>query len=113
MRIGHSQFQMSLAMRYDPNAVIHSYTKNADIEDRSEKAPSLRTEIPREFIRRYIKPTDVVLDAGGGTGINAMMMVELCRSVTLLDLTPKMLELARGRISIEQGSTACVDCDAI
>jgi len=31
--------------------------------------PSLRTEIPREFIKKYLKASDVVLDAGGGMGI--------------------------------------------
>lgn len=85
-------------MAYDPEQVIECYTRNAKIEDQAEKAPSLRTEIPRRYIQRNIKSDDVVLDAGGGTGINAMMMAKMGASVTLLDLTPRILELARENI---------------
>jgi ubiquinone/menaquinone biosynthesis C-methylase UbiE len=62
--------------------------------DRAEKKPSLRTEIPRPFIEKYLQPDDVVLDAGGGTGINAIMMAQRCQRVTLVDLSPRILELA-------------------
>ncbi|MGB2964035.1 MAG: class I SAM-dependent methyltransferase [Anaerolineales bacterium] len=86
-------------MNYDPQHIIQSYTENAELEDQSEKKPSLRTEIPREFIKRYIRPSDITLDAGGGVGVNAIMMAELCQSVTLLDITPKILELARKNIA--------------
>lgn len=82
-------------MSYDPEEVIRSYNKNAEVEDQAEKNPSLRTEIPREFIRRHINPSDKALDAGGGVGINAIMMAGLCESVTLLDITPHILRLAQ------------------
>jgi len=85
-------------MNYDSKSVRQAYTDVADIEDRAEKEPSLRTEIPREFIKKYLQETDVVLDAGGGAGINAIMMAQRCRSVTLLDLTPRILELAEHNI---------------
>ncbi len=85
-------------MPYDPTAVIQAYTQKAEIEDESEKAPSLRVELPREFIKKYLKPSDVVLDAGGGTGINALFMAERCKRVTLLDITPRILQLAEGNI---------------
>jgi ubiquinone/menaquinone biosynthesis C-methylase UbiE len=84
--------------KYDPLEVIRAYTANAEIEDQAEVSHSLRTEIPREFIKRYLQPTDTVLDAGGGVGVNALMMAERCKSVTLLDITPRILELARQRI---------------
>jgi SAM-dependent methyltransferase len=87
-------------MQYDPREVISSYTKNAGEEDRSEKKPSLRVEIPREFIKRFLKPSDVVLDAGGGTGMNAIMMAERCQQVTLLDITTEILRLAEKNIYI-------------
>ena len=86
-------------MSYNPEEIIRSYTRNAEIEDQSEKKPSLRTEIPREFIKRYIQPSDTALDAGGGVGINAMMMAALCKSVTLLDITPEILALAKVNIN--------------
>jgi ubiquinone/menaquinone biosynthesis C-methylase UbiE len=85
-------------MSYDPDSVVQSYERNAEIEDASEKGPSLRVEIPREFIKRYLKSSDVVLDAGGGTGINAIVMAERCTKVTLLDITPRMLQIAEQNI---------------
>jgi S-adenosylmethionine-dependent methyltransferase len=84
---------------YDPDAVVAAYEKNAAAEDAAEKGGSLRTEIPRAFIRKYLKPSDVVLDAGGGTGINAIMMAERCQKVTLLDITPGILALARENVA--------------
>ena len=81
-------------MPYDPEAVRKSYDRVAEEENRAEKMPSLRTEIPREFIKKYLKASDVVLDAGGGTGINAIMMAKRCKKVTLVDISPRILELA-------------------
>jgi ubiquinone/menaquinone biosynthesis C-methylase UbiE len=85
-------------MPYSPESVVESYEKNAETEDEAEKGPSLRVEIPREFIKKYLKPSDIVLDAGGGTGINAIMMAGCCRKVTLLDITPGILLLAEQNI---------------
>ncbi len=85
-------------MLYDPRAIIEAYERNAEIEDESEKKASLRVEIPREFIKKYLKASDVVLDAGGGTGINAIMMAERCRKVTLVDITPRILQLAERNV---------------
>ena len=87
------------AMSYDPIEIIEAYERNAQLEDDSEKGQSLRVEIPREFIRRYLRPTDVVLDAGGSTGINAILMAETCQKVTLLDITPAILSLAGQNIA--------------
>jgi SAM-dependent methyltransferase len=84
---------------YSPDAVVAAYEENAAAEDAAEKGASLRTEIPRAFIRKYLQASDVVLDAGGGTGINAIMMAEQCRRVTLLDITPGILALARENVA--------------
>ena len=68
----------------------------------------MRTEIPREFINKYLKGSDVVLDAGGGTCINAIMMAQHCKKVTLVDISPKVLELAA--LNIENaGLTETID----
>jgi SAM-dependent methyltransferase len=48
---------------------------------------------------RYLTPADRALDAGGGVGINAIMMAGICESVTLLDITPRILELAQANIT--------------
>jgi ubiquinone/menaquinone biosynthesis C-methylase UbiE len=89
---------MNERVRYDPEEIIRSYTEKAEAEDQAEKGLSLRTEIPREYIKRYLKSEDNVLDAGGGVGINAIMMAGICESVTLLDITPRILELARENV---------------
>lgn len=77
-------------MIYDPKKIEKAYDEIADEEDRQEKKLTLRTEIPREFIKKYLKKSDVVLDAGGGTGINAIMMAKKCKNVTLLDISPQI-----------------------
>jgi S-adenosylmethionine-dependent methyltransferase len=83
---------------YDPQSVIQSYEQNAEAEDAAEKARSLRVEIPREFIMRHLKPPDVVLDAGGGSAVNAILMARLGAQVTLVDLTPGMLQRAEQNV---------------
>ena len=96
-------------MPYSPESVVESYEKNAETEDEAEKGPSLRVEIPREFIKKYLEPPDIVLDAGGGTGINAIMMAGHCRNVTLLDITPGILLLAEQNIkgAAAEGKILC------
>lgn len=86
-------------MAYSPQAIRCAYDAIAEDEDRLERGHSLRNEIPREFIKKHLHPSDVVLDAGGGTGANAIMMAGRCRQVTLLDLSPRILELAAANIA--------------
>ena len=81
-------------MAYSPKAIKEAYDEIAAKEDGFEKRFSLRNEIPREFIKDYLRASDVVLDAGGGTGINAVIMAQRCRHVTLVDISPKILEQA-------------------
>jgi ubiquinone/menaquinone biosynthesis C-methylase UbiE len=95
-------------MGYNPEAVREAYDTIAQREDQFEKSFSLRNAIPREFIKRYLKASDVVLDAGGGSGINAIMMAQCCQRVTLVDISPKLLELAATNIQ-EAGLTDKID----
>jgi len=85
-------------MRYNPDKVKKRYDEIADEEDQQEKRQTLRTEIPREFIKRHIRKNDVVLDAGGGTGINSIMMAKIARHVTLIDLSPEIVKRAAKNI---------------
>lgn len=85
-------------MIYNPKKVKKAYDEIAGEEDRQEKKLTLRTEIPREFIKKYLKKSDVVLDAGGGTGINAIMMAKKCKHVTLLDISTNILKHAEKNI---------------
>jgi ubiquinone/menaquinone biosynthesis C-methylase UbiE len=85
-------------MTYSPQAIKSTYDEIAEREDGFEKGFSLRNDIPREFIKKYLKASDIVLDAGGGSGINAIMMAHRCKAVTLLDISPRMLELAAANV---------------
>lgn len=91
-------------MTYKPEAVRKAYDEIAEKEDKFEKEFSLRNQIPREFIKKYLQRSDNVLDAGGGSGINAIMMARGCKRVTLVDISPKILELAATNIQ-EAGLT--------
>ncbi len=95
-------------MVYSPVAVRKTYDEIAEREDQFEKEFSLRNEIPREFIKKYLQASDVVLDAGGGSGINAIMMAQYCQKVTLLDISPNLLQLARINIQ-EKGLMEKID----
>ena len=86
-------------MSYDPLDVIRAYEENAAVEAASETEQSLRVDLPREFIRKYIRASDLALDAGGGTGANAILMAALCQKVVLLDLTPAILTLASKNVA--------------
>ncbi len=95
-------------MVYNPEAVRKAYNEIAEQEDQFEKEFSLRNEIPREFVKKYLTASDVVLDAGGGAGINAIMMAQHCERVTLVDISPRLLELAVVNIQ-EKGLTEKID----
>jgi ubiquinone/menaquinone biosynthesis C-methylase UbiE len=95
-------------MPYQPEAIRQAYDEIAAREDDYEKGQALRNEIPREFIKKHLRPSDVVLDAGGGTGLNAIMMAQRCAYVTLLDLSPGILEVAARNID-SAGLAAKID----
>jgi ubiquinone/menaquinone biosynthesis C-methylase UbiE len=95
-------------MVYNPEAVKKAYDEIAEREDQFEKEFSLRNEIPRELIQKYLKASDVVLDAGGGSGINAIMMAQYCERVTLVDISPRLLKLAMTNLQ-EKGLTEKID----
>jgi ubiquinone/menaquinone biosynthesis C-methylase UbiE len=95
-------------MIYRPDAIRKAYNEIAEREDRFEKDFSLRNEIPREFIKKYLGASDIVLDAGGGSGFNAIMMAQCCKRVTLVDISPKLLEIAANNIQ-NAGLTEKID----
>lgn len=105
-------------MTYHPQAIRNAYNGYAENEDQFEKGFSLRNDVPRVFIKRYLQPQDTVLDAGGGAGINAIMMAQHCKHVTLLDLSPGMLERATAnvqragletKIDLVEGDITCLE----
>ena len=88
-------------MPYDPKAVREAYDHVAEEEDRAEKELSLRTEIPREFIKRYLQASDVVLDAGGGgyilePGITIQADVPLANILAVIEAVETQAGLSKG-----------------
>lgn len=86
------------------NTVSDSYAKDPNREwERLVRWPYNRLEfvITAHFLRKHLPTGAAILDAGGGPGRYA---IHLCRSghrVTLLDLTPQLLELAREKVAEE------------
>ncbi|MBD3384125.1 methyltransferase domain-containing protein [candidate division KSB1 bacterium] len=81
-------------MNYNAGSIIKAYSKRARLENDSESERSLRVEIPRHFLHNAINAGDIVLDAGGGAGINAAYMAKQCKAVYLMDITPSILNYA-------------------
>jgi SAM-dependent methyltransferase len=59
----------------------------------------LQAIIHEDFVRRYIKSGDRVLDAGSGPGRFSIVTAKLGANVTVLDISDKQLEIARQKIS--------------
>ena len=59
----------------------------------------LQAIIHTDFIQRYVKPGDRVLDAGSGPGRFSIVAAELGATVTVLDLSGRQLQIARERIA--------------
>jgi len=68
--------------------------------ERLTKHPYNRLEFDTTmyFLKQYLPQRGLVLDAGGGPGRYAIELARLGYEVVLLDLTPKLLEIAREQI---------------
>jgi len=87
--------------QYNPLAIKERYDEIADLEDEVEKKANFRVLIPRYFINKYITREDTVLDAAGGAGINSILMAPSCKKVTLVDLSPGVLERAKTNVALK------------
>lgn len=72
--------------------------------DRLETGAQARLEflVTKHVLQRHLPPADApvrILDAGGGPGRYTMYLAALGYRVTLLDLSPRLLEIARTRIA--------------
>lgn len=85
--------------QYNPLSIKERYDEIAGLEDEAEKKANFRLLIPRYFVKKYLAPSDTVLDAAGGAGINAILMTPLCKKITLVDISPQILERARKNIA--------------
>ena len=97
---------------YNKKRVIDAYTRRAQLENRSEFDRDFRNDIPRLCIRKFIRPYHHALDIGGGAGANAALMAEHCEQVTLVDLTPSMIDYARANTA-SKSNIAIVQADIL
>ncbi|MEM3617218.1 MAG: class I SAM-dependent methyltransferase [Candidatus Bathyarchaeia archaeon] len=58
----------------------------------------LEFDTTMHFLRKYLPPKGLVLDAGGGPGRYTIELAKLGYDVVLLDLTPKLLQIAKNQI---------------
>ncbi|MFA5309185.1 MAG: class I SAM-dependent methyltransferase [Dehalococcoidales bacterium] len=68
----------------------------------------LQAVIHEDFIRRYLKHGDRVLDAGSGPGRFSILAARAGARVTALDISDKQLEIAGQKIA-ESGQTAGIE----
>jgi ubiquinone/menaquinone biosynthesis C-methylase UbiE len=54
------------------------------------------------FLKKYLPKKGLILDAGGGPGRYTIELAKLKYDVVLLDLTPKLLEIAKEKIKKEK-----------
>jgi SAM-dependent methyltransferase len=82
--------------RYDADAVVAAYERYGDREwRRHEESPSARASfhVHREFLRRYIRPGDHVLEAGAGAGRFTVELGAIGARVTVIDISETQLRL--------------------
>jgi 2-polyprenyl-3-methyl-5-hydroxy-6-metoxy-1,4-benzoquinol methylase len=58
---------------------------------------SLEFQINWHFIRQYLPPSGNVLDNGAGPGKYSMALAKLGYRVTLTDITPRLVDIARNK----------------
>lgn len=59
----------------------------------------LEFDTTMHFLKQYLPEKGLVLDAGGGPGRYAIELAKMGYEVILLDITPKLLEIAREQIT--------------
>ena len=89
-------------MTYDAEGVAHYFDKLAEREWlrlESTLQGRIKYAVHRHFIAKHIRPAMHVLDVGSGPGRFALDCVQLGADVTLVDISPVQLDLARERLA--------------
>jgi ubiquinone/menaquinone biosynthesis C-methylase UbiE len=83
---------------------IIDYYSGFDEWGRLEREP-LEFQVNWHYIKKYLEPTGTVLDNGAGPGKYSLKLAEEGYRVTLSDLTPSLVEMAKAKAQ-ESGLTA-------
>jgi len=96
---------------YNPKYTSHFYDVYGEREwTRLERSAYYRLEaiIHEDFVRRYVKSGDRVLDAGSGPGRFSILLAQIGAIVTVLDISPQQLALAKLKVT-ESGAIGRVE----
>lgn len=88
-------------MRYNPDIPRSRYDNYGDREwTRLEKDAhgELLYLVHLDILKRYIKPTDCVLEAGAGSGRYTKDIVTLCRKLTVADISTHQIEFNKEKM---------------
>jgi len=83
-----------MADRWAKRAYSRGYNK--EVRERDRDDPLL------EFLLARLQPEDTVLDIGAGTGRWSIPMARVCKKVTALDVSSRMLEILRENVAAEK-----------
>jgi len=85
--------------------LVEKYYREYGIKEwrRLTKDPYHRLEFDTtmHFLKKYLPKRGLILDAGGGPGRYSVELAKLGYDIVLLDLTPKLLEIAKRKIKNE------------
>ncbi len=87
---------------YNPEYTRHFYDTYGEREwARFERSAYFQLEavIHDDFIRRYAKPGNRVLDAGSGPGRFSILLAQIGALITVLDISPQQLSLAKQKMT--------------
>jgi ubiquinone/menaquinone biosynthesis C-methylase UbiE len=94
-------------MAYNAEAVAQYFDTLAEgewLRLESTLQGRIKYAVHRHFIAKYVHPTMHVLDVGSGPGRFALDLVELGADVTLVDISPVQLDLARSRLAAREAT---------
>lgn len=89
-------------MPYDPAGVTEYFDALAEAEWSRLEATlqgRIKYAVHRKILAKYIQPSMQVLDVGSGPGRFAMNCLDIGAEVTLVDISPVQLQLARDRLA--------------
>lgn len=99
-------------MNYDPERSAAFYDEYGEREwTRFEdgRTPAVSLELHREYLRRFVRTGDRVLDVGAGPGRFTIELARLGAEIVVADLSPGQLELNRAKVAEEGCEHAVVD----